>query len=117
MIFRPERQRQPMQPPLDEHVDRPGPEPVADRVQRSRILPSGTDLARRLGPLRRATSPFSTSVPAQHARGAQWVEPRLVGEVAFTEWTGDLVVRHPSRCGLRVDKDPDELRPSQARRS
>jgi bifunctional non-homologous end joining protein LigD len=69
-----------------------------------------TDLARRLAPLRRGTSPFTTPVPARYARGAHWVEPRLVGEVAFTEWTSDQVLRHPSWRGLRYDKNPDDLR-------
>ena len=69
-----------------------------------------SDLARRLHPLRRGTSPFTTPVPAPHARDAQWVEPRLVGEVAFTEWTGDQVLRHPSWRGLRPDKNPGDLR-------
>jgi bifunctional non-homologous end joining protein LigD len=67
------------------------------------------DLARRLRPLRRATSPFTTPVPADHARGAQWVQPRLVGEVAFAEWTADALLRHPSWRGLRADKDPADL--------
>jgi bifunctional non-homologous end joining protein LigD len=47
-------------------------------------------------------------VPAQHARGAHWAEPRLAGEVAFTEWTGELTMRHPSWRGLRPDKEPGE---------
>ena len=70
------------------------------------------DLARRLRTLRSATSPFTSPVPAEHARGAQWVQPRLVGEVAFTEWTADLVLRHPSWRGLRPDKDPDDVSPA-----
>jgi bifunctional non-homologous end joining protein LigD len=64
------------------------------------------DLMRRLAPLQRETSPFGTPVPAQHARAAHWVEPRLVGEVAYTEWTPDRVLRHPSWRGLRPDKTP-----------
>ena len=68
-----------------------------------------TDLARGLAPLRRTTSPFTTPVPVPHARGAHWVEARLVGEVAFTEWTGDGVLRHPSWRGLRPDKNPGDL--------
>jgi bifunctional non-homologous end joining protein LigD len=68
-----------------------------------------TDLARRLHPLRNATSPFAAPVPAQHARTAQWVQLRLVGEVAFTEWTGDMLLRHPSWRGLRIDKNPDDV--------
>jgi bifunctional non-homologous end joining protein LigD len=67
------------------------------------------DLMRQLGPLQRATSPFDTPVPAQHARDARWVEPRLVGEVAFTEWTPDMIMRHPSWRGLRIDKSPEEV--------
>jgi bifunctional non-homologous end joining protein LigD len=66
------------------------------------------DLARRLRTLRSATSP----VPAEHAHGVQWVQPQLVGEVAFTEWTADLVLRHPSWRGLRPDKDPDDVSPA-----
>jgi len=67
------------------------------------------DLMRRLQPLRRDDSPFGTTVPALHARGAQWVHPRLVGEVAFTEWTADKVLRHPSWRGLRTDKNPGQV--------
>jgi bifunctional non-homologous end joining protein LigD len=38
------------------------------------------------------------------------VRPELVGEVAFAEWTGDGIVRHPSFQGLREDKDPHTVR-------
>jgi bifunctional non-homologous end joining protein LigD len=48
-------------------------------------------------------------VPAPHARGAHWVHPRLVGEVAFTEWTSDKVLRHPTWRGLRTDKNPGQV--------
>jgi len=66
------------------------------------------DLAERLRPLHREEVPFQTPVPARHARGARWVKPQLVGEVAFTEWTGDGVMRHPSWRGLRPDKEPGD---------
>ncbi len=69
------------------------------------------DLARRLGPLRRATSPFAAPVPAAHARDAHWVQPQLVGEVAFTEWTSERMLRHPSWRGLRPDKRRGDLSP------
>jgi bifunctional non-homologous end joining protein LigD len=39
-------------------------------------------------------------------RKAHWVRPELVAEVAFTEWTKDGQIRHPSFKGLREDKDP-----------
>jgi bifunctional non-homologous end joining protein LigD len=66
-------------------------------------------LARRLEPLRRATSPFATEVPPEHARFAVWAEPALVVEVAFTEWTTAGRLRAPSYKGLRDDKEPREV--------
>jgi bifunctional non-homologous end joining protein LigD len=62
----------------------------------------------RLQPLARSTSPFATRSPT--GRGHHWVEPRLVGEVRFTEWTDDGGVRHPTFLGLRSDKRPEECR-------
>jgi len=41
--------------------------------------------------------------------GTHWVEPTLVGEVAFGEWTSDRRLRHPTWRGLRPDKDPSEV--------
>jgi bifunctional non-homologous end joining protein LigD len=65
-------------------------------------------LWRRLQPLRRDTSPFDTGTPA--GRGHHWVEPRLVSEVRFTEWTRDGGLRHPTYLGLRDDKRPEDCR-------
>jgi bifunctional non-homologous end joining protein LigD len=45
---------------------------------------------------------------APRMRDATWVEPRLVGQVQFTEWTADGKLRHPSLLGLRPDKRPEE---------
>jgi bifunctional non-homologous end joining protein LigD len=70
------------------------------------------DLAGRLAPLARTTSPFATPLPSIVRRDAHWVEPELVGEVTFTEWTGDGVLRHPSWRGLRSDKSPTDIRDS-----
>jgi bifunctional non-homologous end joining protein LigD len=58
-------------------------------------------LARQLAPLERADSPFADSV---RERTAHWVEPRLVADIAFTEWTRDGRLRHPRFEGLRTDK-------------
>lgn len=41
--------------------------------------------------------------------GVHWVEPRLVGEVAFTEWTRDGQLRHPRFRGLRRDKSAADV--------
>src|SRR4051812_8070940 len=68
------------------------------------------DLARRLAPLERPDRAFATPLPRAELREAHWVEPQLVGEVVFTEWTGDGHLRHPSWRGLRPDKSPGEGR-------
>jgi bifunctional non-homologous end joining protein LigD len=62
-----------------------------------------------LWPLRRPTSPYDEPVPREFARDAQWVEPRLVGEVAYSVRTRDGRLRFPSWRGLRDDKDPFEV--------
>src|SRR5437660_309982 len=45
---------------------------------------------------------------APRMRDAHWVNPRLVAQVSFTEWTSDGKLRHPSFQGLRPDKSPME---------
>jgi bifunctional non-homologous end joining protein LigD len=64
-------------------------------------------LRRRLATLAQARSPFSDRVPG--AGRAHWVRPELVAEVAFTEWTEDGRLRHPSFKGLREDKAAAEV--------
>ena len=46
---------------------------------------------------------------APRIRDATWVKPRFVAQVAFTEWTEDNRLRHPSFLGLREDKSPEEV--------
>ncbi len=67
------------------------------------------DLRRRLDRLEQKTCPFSPLPPTAVARRAHWVKPLLVGEVEFTEWTGDGKIRHPSFQGLRADKHPKQV--------
>jgi DNA ligase D-like protein (predicted ligase) len=64
-------------------------------------------LHRRLQPLHRATSPFSEG-PAP-ANDVQWVSPKLVGQVGFSEWTSAGLLRHPRFLGLRDDKPAGEV--------
>ena len=59
-----------------------------------------------LEPLRRDTSPFS---PAPRVKDAVFVEPELVAEVEFTEWTSAGAVRAPVYLGLRDDRDPRDV--------
>ena len=72
------------------------------------------ELERLLRPLEREASPFADEVPREFARNAHWVEPRLVGEVRYAEWTGDSRLRHPSWRGLRDDKRPEQVRREDA---
>ena len=65
-------------------------------------------IEKRLVPLARATSPFAERSPS--GRGHHWVEPRLVCEVRFTDWTADGGIRHPAFQGLRDDRRPEECR-------
>ena len=58
-----------------------------------------------LAPLERSTSAFAPVPPAAWTgSNRHWVAPELVGEVAFSEWTNDGRLRHPSFQGLRRDK-------------
>jgi len=41
--------------------------------------------------------------------GVHWVQPRLVAEVGFSEWTTDGELRHPRFQGLRDDKEPADV--------
>jgi DNA ligase D-like protein (predicted ligase) len=62
----------------------------------------------KLQPLKRSTSPFTERTPG--GRGHSWVEPKLVCEVRFSDWTHDGGIRHPAFLGLRADKQPAECR-------
>jgi bifunctional non-homologous end joining protein LigD len=63
----------------------------------------------RLEPLGRAACPFHAgAVPT--GRGHHWVEPKLVCEVRFSDWTADGGIRHPVFVGLRSDKRPEDCR-------
>ncbi|HEX2805984.1 MAG TPA: non-homologous end-joining DNA ligase, partial [Kineosporiaceae bacterium] len=66
-------------------------------------------LAVDMEPLARSQSPFRARLAAADVRDVEWVEPVLVGEVEFAEWTGDGHLRHPSWRGLRPDKSPDAV--------
>jgi bifunctional non-homologous end joining protein LigD len=57
----------------------------------------------------RTTPPFDGTLPREVTRDAHWVEPDLVGEVAFAAWTADGRLRHPSWRGVRDDLEPDDV--------
>jgi bifunctional non-homologous end joining protein LigD len=57
----------------------------------------------------RTTPPFVNEVPRDRAKGAHWVDPSLVGEVEFLNWTADGRLRAPRWRGLRTDKGPEDV--------
>ena len=63
----------------------------------------------KLQPLARATPPFDTGAIPK-GKSHHWVEPRLVCEVRFSDWTNDGGIRHPTFIGLRSDKRPEDCR-------
>ena len=73
-------------------------------------------LGHRLGPLKRSTPPVARK-PARLPPGVQWVEPVLVVEVAFTEWTADGLLRHPALIAVREDKQATEVVRERATRT
>ncbi len=68
-----------------------------------------TNLRKALEPLHTDESPFNARLPNPDAKGVTFVRPELVGEVRYSERTGDGRLRQPSWRGLRPDKTPDEV--------
>jgi bifunctional non-homologous end joining protein LigD len=67
------------------------------------------DLKKMLDRIARPTKPFAEIPRDPDLRRAIWAEPKLVGEVEFSEWTHDNVIRHPSFQGMREDKSPKDV--------
>ncbi len=70
----------------------------------------------KLRPLERETSPLPVApkMPRVRKGDVRWVEPKLVAEVEFVEWTHDGHLRAPSYQGLREDKSPEEVTREEA---
>jgi bifunctional non-homologous end joining protein LigD len=68
------------------------------------------DLRDRLVPLERPTTPFAVEPAREDARHARWVEPIVVGEVVYRQFTrSDRRLRHAAWRGLRPDREPGEI--------
>ena len=65
------------------------------------------DLMARMEPL--AVDKSAADVPRADRKGAHWIKPKLVAEIAFAEFTDDGVLRHPSFIGLREDKPASKV--------
>lgn len=89
----------------------PGPDGLhfAGRVGTGFTERDLANLKKTLAPLRTDQSPFDPPLSRQDARGVTFVEPVLVGEVRYSEWTPDDRLRQSSWRGLRPDKEPSEV--------
>jgi len=76
-------------------------------------LAAGRELAQRLAKIERTPRPSPRSRTYQ--RGARWLEPRRVAQVAFTTWAADNRPRHPSFGGLREDEPAKDLKLERAK--
>src|SRR3954447_20327748 len=65
------------------------------------------DLMDRMEPL--ATDEAPVEVPRTDRKQAHWIKPRLVAEIAFSEFTDEGILRHPSFVGLREDKPAKDV--------
>jgi len=68
-----------------------------------------------LTPLECKASPLATPLNSTQARGVHWVEPALVGEVHFAEWTREGIVRQAAFVALRTDKPVSQIIHEQPR--
>jgi bifunctional non-homologous end joining protein LigD len=64
-------------------------------------------LMERMKPLERKEP--TVKAPRAEVRGAHWLKPALVAEIAYTEMTNEGTLRHPSYLGLREDKKPEAV--------
>ena len=68
-------------------------------------------LSEKLKKLKQEKSPFADEV---REKNVTFVRPKLVAQIAYTEWTKDGRLRHPAFLGLRDDKAPHEVRKEEA---
>ena len=65
------------------------------------------NLSEKMHKIERKSNPFDSD--DIKSKGVHWVEPKIIGEIGFTEWTHDGKLRHPRFLGLRHDKKPKEV--------
>ncbi|RWE84933.1 MAG: DNA ligase D [Mesorhizobium sp.] len=64
-------------------------------------------LMKTMAPLEQSAA--TVEAPRAEVRGAHWIRPKLVAEIAYTEMTNEGTLRHPSYLGLREDKKPEAV--------
>ncbi len=70
------------------------------------------DLLAQMKEIETDENPFKVKIPTK-GRKIQWIEPLLICEVKFSEWTNEGIMRHPVFKGLRSDKTVPEITPEE----
>jgi bifunctional non-homologous end joining protein LigD len=96
------------------YYEKPGEQPSGELVYAGQVGSgfsgrSLVEMGRRLAPLARSTPPFAFVPPDVRGRVITWVEPLVVVEVEFAEWTPDSRLRFATFQGVREDKDATEV--------
>ena len=72
------------------------------------------ELERLFTDIKRETSPFRQAPKARTNEKIFWLEPQLVAEIKFAQWTEENRLRQASFKGLRTDKNPTDIRKETA---
>jgi bifunctional non-homologous end joining protein LigD len=67
------------------------------------------DIYKKMHALERDTPPVSTKLSSEQKRGAHWIEPKLICEVEFAEWTNEGILRQGAFISLRTDKPAKDI--------
>jgi bifunctional non-homologous end joining protein LigD len=92
-------------------IERDGKLTYSGRVGTGFSEQSLAELAKKLAPLVVREPEVAGTPRGAEVRGVRWVKPELVAEVAFTGFTTDGLLRHPTFQGLREDKPAAEVKP------
>jgi bifunctional non-homologous end joining protein LigD len=100
-------------------IVKPAREDGSIGIEFSAVVNSIRELMERMRPL--AVDKAPVEVPRADRKGAHYLKPELVAEIAYTEFTDDGILRHPSFLGLREDKpakdvvleEPQKLKPTE----
>ncbi len=75
---------------------------------------SAAELEHQFKRIERESAPFSQAPQERTHEKITWLEPRLVAEIKFAQWTEENLLRQASFKGLRADKNPKDIKKEEA---